>query len=167
MTVTVPGVTKKKARRLLVRDIHDQQIVTAIELLSPSNKDRGPDRTRYTDKRAEVLTSQVSLVELDLLRGGPRLPVRTLPACSYYALVSRHWERPKMGLWPVGLRDPLPRISIPLRKGEGEPAVDLQGVLNQTYDNAGYGTHIYATLPEPPLPPTDAAWAKEILAVRI
>lgn len=162
-TATVLGVTQEKTRRLLVRDTDNQHIVTVVELLSPSNKEAGADRTRYIDKRTDILTSRVNLVELDFLRGGPRLPVRTLPPCAYYALVSRHWLRPKMGLWPIGLRDPLPQIPIPLRENEAEPSVELQAVLNQTYDSAAYAGHIYRRPPEPQLPPDDATWARGIL----
>lgn len=164
VTVTVPGVTKKKARRLLIRDAKDRQVVTVIEMLSPSNKDSGPDRTRYVDKRTEILTSTTNFVELDLLRGGPRMPVRKLPPCDYYALVSRHWERPNMGLWPVSLREPLPPIPIPVREGDPEPTVGLQAVLQRAYDDGGYAYHIYEGKPEPPLSAADAAWARELLA---
>jgi hypothetical protein len=164
VTVTVPGVTRRKARRLVVRDTKNREVVTVIEVLSPSNKAPGSDRTRYLDKRTEVLTTATSFVEIDLLRGGSRMPVRKLPSCDYYALVSRHWERPEMGLWPVRLRDPLPKIPIPLREGDPEPAVELQSVLHQTYDGAGYAYHIYQSQPEPPLSAEDAAWAKGVLA---
>ena len=60
-----------------------------IELLSPANKQPGSDREQYIHKRRQLLCSQTHLVELDLLRGGPRMPVEELPACDYYALVSR------------------------------------------------------------------------------
>jgi hypothetical protein len=92
------------------------------------------------------------------------MPIRTLPeGCDYYALVSRAWQRPEMGLWPVGLRDPLPVVPIPLRRGEPEPMVDLKSVLDRTYDEAGYARRIYRTPPEPPLAPADAEWAKSLV----
>jgi hypothetical protein len=161
VTVTVPGVTKKKARRLVIRDSNSQDVVTVIEVLSPSNKAAGADRDKYLEKRGEVLTSRTNFIELDLLRGGKRMPIRTLPeGCDYYALVSRWWERPNMGLWPVAVRDPLPTIPIPLRRGEAEPLIDLKPVLDLTYDGAGYARRIYRTPPEPPLSATDAEWAK-------
>jgi hypothetical protein len=163
VTVTVPGVGKKRTRRLVIRDTRAHEVVTVIELLSPSNKEPGKDRDRYLDKRVEVLDSGTSFVEIDLLRGGQRMPMEGLPACDYYALVSRTWERPGMGLWPVGLRDPLPTVPIPLRRGEVEPLVALKPVLDRTYDEAGYAYRIYEGEPEPPLSAADAAWAKELL----
>jgi hypothetical protein len=166
VTVTVPGVTKRKARRLVVRDSNSQAVVTVIELLSPSNKATGPDRDKYLEKRGEVLTSAAHFVELDLLRGGRRMPIRTLPECDYYALVSRAWERPRIGLWPVALREALPAIPVPLHRGDLEPLVNLKHVLDRTYDDAGYARRIYQSPPEPPLAPADAAWAAALAAAR-
>jgi hypothetical protein len=98
-----------------------------------------------------------------LLRGGQRMPLRTLPACDYYALVSRRWQRPEMGLWPVKLREPLPSIPIPLRADEPEPLLELKPILDRTYDEAGYEDHVYLTPPEPPLSATDAEWAMQFV----
>ncbi len=48
------------------------KLITLIEILSPSNKRSGPDREAYANKQGEVLNSDASLIELDLLRGGRR-----------------------------------------------------------------------------------------------
>lgn len=48
----------------------------------------------YLAKRSELLRHYVNFVELDLLRGGPRMPMEQLAECDYYALVSRCPERP-------------------------------------------------------------------------
>lgn len=160
MTAAIAIPDQKPARRLKVQDTHRRHVVAVIELLSPSNKDSGPDRDRYLDKRFEVLSSDAALVEIDLLRGGPRLPIQGLPACSYYALVSRPGERPDVGLWPLGLPDRLPVVPIPLRPGEPEPTVDLQAVLDRVYDEGGYPYRIYDGEPDPPLSAADAEWAQ-------
>jgi hypothetical protein len=48
-----------------------ERVVTAIEVLSLSNKTPGQrGRELYLEKQAEILGSQVHLVEIDLLRGG-------------------------------------------------------------------------------------------------
>ena len=165
VTVTVPGVTKRKARRLVIRDSKSQEVITIIELLSPSNKEGGPDRNKYLEKRGEILTSAAHFIELDLLRGGKRMPIRTLPECDYYALVSRAWQRPEMGLWPFKLRDHVPPIPIPLRRGEPEPLVDLKPVLDRVYDDAWYEDRIYRSPPEPLLPAADAGWVRALVPV--
>ena len=165
VTVTIPKAGRKKARRLVVYDSRSREVVTVIELLSPSNKAGGADREQYLRKRVKLLASAANFVELDLLRGGQRMPVRTLPPCDYYALVSRTAERPRVGLWPVGLRDPLPAVPIPLRAGEPEPRADLKAVLDRVYDEAGYAYRVYRDgPPDPPLGAEDAVWAGEVLA---
>lgn len=111
-----------------------------------------------------MLASAANFVELDLLRGGQRMPIKTLPPCDDYALVSRTAERPHVGLWPVGLREPLPLVPIPLRPGEAEPRADLKAVLDRVYDEAGYAYRIYGDGPPgPPLAADDAAWARGVL----
>jgi len=144
---------------LEVRDRVDGEVVTTIELLSPSNKARGPDRDAYRAKARRILASPANLVEIDLLRGGPRMPWGNLPPCDYYAVVSRAPTRPNADIWAVRLRDPLPRIPVPVRPGEPGAEIDLQAALNRAYDSAGYGYFIYRGAPEPRLSPDDAAWA--------
>lgn len=160
--VGLPRYARESVNYLEVVDRDDATVVTVIEMLSPSNKATGNDRDSFLDKRRALVTSQASYVELDFLRGGPRLPLRRLPTCDYYAMVSRPWKRPNADLWPLHLRDPLPSIPVPLRRGESEPLVDLQAVLHRTYDEAGYAPRLYRHDPQPPLPPDDAAWAAEI-----
>lgn len=163
-TVTIPRLRKRKVGYLEVVDAGNKKVVTVIELLSPSNKYAGEDRESYLTKRRELFATRVNLIELDFLRGGPRLPLNGLPTCSYYAMVSRPPARPKADIWPINLRNPLPSIPVPLREGEPEAAVDLQAVLNRTYDEAGYGDRVYGTPPEPQLAPEDAEWAAAVLA---
>ncbi|MBL8793718.1 MAG: DUF4058 family protein, partial [Planctomycetia bacterium] len=138
-----------------IRDRADRQLIAAIELLSPSNKRSGPDREQYVAKRRQLLNSPVHFVEIDLLRGGPRMPLDDLPPCEYYALVSRYEERPRGGIWPLRLRDQLPSIPIPLRAGDPDARLDLQAILHRLYDAAGYEDYIYTGQPQPPLPPED------------
>src|SRR5262249_27388947 len=135
---------------------------TVIELLSPSNK-RGEDRVQYLAKRDRLLASPVNLVEIDLLRGGRRLPVIGLPNCAYYALVSQPAERPDVGLWPIRLRERLPVLPVRLRAGEAAASLDLQDVLPRVYDEAGFADHIYTGEPEPPLRGDDEAWVRQVL----
>lgn len=159
-----PTVEIERESFLEIRDRKTRDLITAIELLSPSNKKLGPDREQYVAKRRQILNSGVHFVEIDLLRGWPRLPLDDLPDCDYYALVSRAEVRPKVGIWPIRLRDPLPVIPIPLRTPDPDARLDLQAVLQRLYDAAGYADDIYTGQPQPPLHPADAAWAREILA---
>src|SRR4051794_1058938 len=57
-----------------IRDsMRGHKLITLIEILNPSNKRPGPDREAYRDKQREVLGSDASLIELDLLRSGDRV----------------------------------------------------------------------------------------------
>ena len=161
--VVTPAVDIERLRRVELRDRRTRRVVTVIELLSPTNKRPGPDRDHYLAKRRELLESGASLVEIDLLRGWPRMPIEDLPASDYLILVSRPWELPTGKLWPVSVRDPLPLVPIPLRREDGDVPFDLRGVLDRLYDASGYGGEPYETPPDPPFDPADAAWAGEIL----
>jgi hypothetical protein len=164
-TVPMPRPMRKKVRWLTIRDAtRERTVVAVIEVLSPSDKRAGRDRDRYLDKRNRVLRSSANLIEIDLLRGGQRMPIKGLPACDYCVMVSRRAERPRVGLWPVHLRDPLPAIPIPLRAGELEPVIALKPVLDRVYDEVGYAYRIYNGIPDPPLSADDAEWARVILA---
>src|SRR5207248_1354323 len=82
----------------------------------------GAHRDQYLAEVKRVLASRTNCVEIDLLRGGPRMPWEDLPTCDYYAIVSRYQHRvedpPRADVWPIRLRDPLPTIPVPLRPGE-------------------------------------------------
>jgi hypothetical protein len=162
--ITLPTVDVEGVSYLEIRDRRDRRLVTVIELLSPSNKYAGPDREQYLGKRGHLLASAVHLVEIDLLRGGPRMPFATeLPACSYYILVSRMEKRPQADLWPIPLRQRLPVIPIPLREPDPDVRIDLQEVLHHIYDAARYGNYVYEGAPQPGLSAEDAAWAAQIV----
>jgi hypothetical protein len=149
---------------LEVRRRESRELVTVIELLSPSNKNPGVDRDAYVAKRRVYSsTGNVNFVELDLLRGGRRMPTNGLPQCDYCVLVARAMERPSVGLWPLSLRDRLPEIPIPLRAPSPDARVDLQELLHQVYEEGGYATYVYEGSPVPPLDPQDSTWADAIV----
>jgi hypothetical protein len=145
-----------------IRDRESRELVTVIELLSPTNKSHAADREQYIGKRKALLAHHPHLVEIDLLRGGERMPVEGMPACDYVVMVSRSYERPRVDLWPVALRDPLPTIPIPLRRDDRDATLDLQRLLHEQFDAAGYEDYIYRTSPQPPLSKSDAAWAESL-----
>jgi hypothetical protein len=161
--VGVPVVDVESQSFLEIRDRDSRELVTVLELLSPTNKYAGPDREQYLAKAHQLQRSWVHFVEIDLLRGGPRMPWLDMPPCDYCVVVSRVERRPKAGFWPIGLRDRLPVIPIPLRGGDPDARLDLQEVLHRIYDAAGYEYHIYSGPPEPLLSAEDTAWSQQLV----
>ena len=158
-----------REHRLLIKRADTREVVTVIEILSPSNKAAGArGQANYTDKRAEVLSSGSHFVEIDLLRAGTRFwPRQRLPPHEYLVNVSRAERRPKATLWPVRLDQRLPVIPVPVLPGDPDALLDLQVILAEVYDRSGYAYDVdYKSDPVPPLPPKWRAWAKKLLAAR-
>ncbi len=164
MMARIPTVDFEKHLFLEVRDRKNRDLITVMEVLSPTNKKPSADREQYLAKRANLLRSAAHFVEIDLLRGWPRMPIEEATDCDYSIMVSRVEDRPKVNYWPLHLRDPLPPIPIPLRPPHGNVEIDLQAVLHTVYDRAFYKDHLYRGKPTPPLSPADAAWAAALIA---
>jgi hypothetical protein len=156
----------ERARYLEIRDRQSGELVTVVDLLSPSNKRPVPDRDQYLAKRRELLASPAHLVEIDLLRGGRPMPLVHRPPCDYSVLMSRAEQRRDADFWPIGLRDRLPEVPIPLRMPDEMARVDLQDLLHRVYDASGYEHFIYTGSPSPALAPEDDAWAREFVLVQ-
>ena len=159
----LPAVDVERYASLEIRDRRKRRLVTALELLSPTNKTPGPDRDDYLRKRQQLLDFRANLVEIDLRRGGQRPRPPELPACDYYVVVAREQEWGRLGMWPISLRERLPVIPIPLLPPDPDVLLDLQTVLDRTYDAADYGKYIYGETPDPPLTPEDEAWARQFV----
>ena len=99
--VQLPAQDLERIPFLEVRDRRGRELVTVIELLSPSNKRAGEDREQYLTKRRELLRSPAHLVEIDLLRGWTPMPAEDRPAGDYSVLVSRAGRRPAAEFWPI------------------------------------------------------------------
>jgi hypothetical protein len=163
--IELPLPDYDRQRYIEIRDRRGRALVTVIELLSPSNKRPGPDRLQYLAKRAAVLCSPAHLVEIDLLRGGPRLPaVGRRPDEAFSVIISRSGDRPQADYWSIGLRNPLPVVPIPLHPEDPPARLDLKGALDKVYDEGGFAYLLYDDEPEPPLHADDAAWARQVLA---
>jgi len=162
--VLIPAVVDMEKHTFLeIRDRMNHQLITVIEVLSPTNKRAGADRQQYLSKRLTIMRSQAHFVEIDLLRGWQRMPSEKASVCDYCLLVSRVEDRPHAGFWPVGLRERLPTIPIPLRSPHVDAHLDLQEVLHGVYDRAHYKSYIYDGTPTPPLTAEDRVWAVSLV----
>jgi hypothetical protein len=158
--VILPEQDVESLSYLKIVDRNTRDVVTVIELLSPTNKRPGEHRAQYLAKRSAIRHSHAHLVEIDLLRGGPPMPAEGRPACTYAVLVSRVEQRPRADFWPFGLRDPLPTILVPLHEGDDAARLDLGAIINRVYDESACEDYIYETDPDPPLIGDDADWAR-------
>ena len=164
--VAVPLATEmvedERARWLEVRRLPDMRLVTVIELLSPSNK-IGIGRERYLEKRLSFIAQPIHLVELDLLSGGQRLPMRKpMPKGDYYALVSRAGNRPMSDVYAWTVRDKLPTIPIPLLSPDPDVLLDLAPLYDLSYQNGRYGNILKYDRPlDVPLDEEAKGWVKE------
>jgi hypothetical protein len=153
-----------KEARIEIRTRESGNLVTIIELMSPSNKVAGSrGRESYMNKKREALASEVNWVEIDLLRGG--LASRREPflrPCDYR--VFRYRSHAHGDYWPIDLRQALPVIGIPLRGKDPDVPLDLGATLNAAYDRAGYDLTIdYSKEANPPLKGADRSWADKLL----
>ena len=165
--VLLPAVDVEREAFLEIRDRRSRQVVTVVEMLSPANKRKGPDRDQYLAKRQLLLAGPTHFVEIDLLRGWDRMPIENLEPCDYCALVSTAENRPRAGLWPFRLRGSMPVIPIPLRGSAPAVTLELKRVLDYAYDQANYQKYIYESDPQPPLNQEDAAWARQFVPAGI
>src|SRR5207249_4087763 len=143
---------------LEIRERDGGKLVTVIEFLSPVNKAGGEGQRKYVEKQSQVLHSDTSLVEIDLVRSGQRvlaLPTHQIPnesPAESLACVSPGWNRSRRELYRMPLRERLPVLPIPLRQHEQAMPLDLQAVLDQAYATGRYEVIDYNLEPEPPLP---------------
>jgi Protein of unknown function (DUF4058) len=119
---------------------NDRQLVTSVEILSPTNKRTGTlGWHEYEWKRSHLLQGQANLVELDLLRSGKRHAMRNpWPDSPYYIMVARKDEIGRCGIWPAFSVSPLPKIPIPLLPQDSDLHVDLQPMVDAIYKRSRY-----------------------------
>jgi hypothetical protein len=164
----IPVPEEYREHYLVIRDRHQREVITVIEVLSPANKRPGSAGFRkYYAKRDELLTQPVHLMEIDLLRGGRRpATVQPLAASTDYCTFTHRLElRPKAQVVQWTIRDPLPAVPVPLAKGDADVQLDLQAAFRVAYEGGEYDVTIdYAARLKPPLRKSDAAWLRQLLA---
>jgi hypothetical protein len=149
-------------RYLKILNLPERSLVTVLELLSPTNK-REPGRTDYCAKRNALRRQGINLVELDLLLGGQRLPLGgPLPPGDYYALVSRGDGRSACRVYAWTVREPLPKLPIPLREPDPDVQFDLDAVFAMAYERGRYARLLpYGEPLQLPLREDDRQWVQE------
>ena len=164
VSVALPAAELERQRYLQVLRVDTMEVVAVIELLSPSNK-LGDGRREYLGKRAEVKNSTAHLVEIDLLRAGPPLPViGAVPHGCYRIMVANGRQRPRADLYAFGIGEAIPEFMLPLAKGAAGISVDLNAAVRHVYAHSSYSMLIdYGPDPEPPLSDADRDWVDALL----
>ena len=160
-------VEEETERWLEIRDTFGR-LITVLELLSPSNK-RDFGREDYLRKRGRYITARINLVEIDLVRQGSsvfpdrvRETLRTKRA-TYGICVFRAAQPIAYEIYPVGLRERIPAIRIPLRPTDADAMLDPQPLVDQCYQRGRYHSLDYSSDPEPPFSTENKAWIDQIL----
>lgn len=136
--IPMPDNDETRERYLEIRAVDTHEVITVIELLSPSNKRAGIGREQYELKRKNILHSATHLVEIDLLRANKPMPLQVEGRSHYRIIVSRSLQRPQAEVYQFNVRQPIPDVPIPLREGESEPRLKLNQILHELYDQSGY-----------------------------
>lgn len=148
---TIPVLAEQRERFVQIYTLSNRQLVTVIELLSPTNKrPNSIGRSEYLEKRQRLLQAGVNLVEIDLLLQGERLPTNEpLPEGDYYAFVARSERLPVVEVYYWRLGQPLPTIPVPLLHGDPDIFLNLQAVYEQVYARARYDVQLDFSQPLP------------------
>jgi len=147
------------------RRVNDD-LITSIEVLSPSNK-QFPGWEEFRVKRENVLVGGANLVDIDLLVAGRRLRFKQpLPAGEYYAYVTRAAQRPQTEVFSWPLQQRCPMIPIPLASTDPDVQIELQDVFDLAFTRGGYPRRLEYAAVLTTLEPTVANWAAETAAKR-
>ena len=170
MTMEVVVAEEFEETFIEIYEVNDtQELVTCVEVLSPSNKRPiGDGRIQYLRKRQAVLLGKSNLVEIDLLRGGTRMPMRSpWPNSPYTLLVCRGESARNARVWKAGYKKRLPVVPLPLRPPHQDVSLDLQALIEAVYDRSRYDERIDYSKPlDPELSAEEVAWLAETLKAR-
>ncbi len=142
------------------------RLVTCLEILSPSNKRKdtaGWDV--YLRKRNALLLGSANFVEIDLLRGGQRMPmIDPWPDSPYYVLLCRKRRAPNCTVVRADFRHPLPDVVVPLADSDPDIKLALQPMVEAVCERSRYFLRIDYSKPlTPPLGAEDATWLAQRL----
>jgi len=146
----------------------DRKLVTGIEVLSPSNKRPNTKGWRlYYRKRLAYLGGYANFVEIDLLRGGRRMPMYSPWPDGPYYLLTKYKARRLCHVWPAHSIAPLPPLTVPLAPPDPDISLDLQPLVDAIYARSRYDRDIDYRRPlTPPLTPAEQAWLDDRLRDR-
>lgn len=142
---------------LIISTTAGPTLVGAIELVSPSNKDRPASRRAFAMKCLNYLNAGIGLIVVDivterhanlhdemaqlLVEGAPRFPgTPAVYAAAYRPF--RRGDEEKVSIWPVPLTvgEPLPVLPLWLRDAEEPVRVDLEAADTEARQRSAIGS---------------------------
>jgi len=146
--------------------------VTAIELLSPANKQEGSGRIAYRRKQREYIEAGVHLVEIDFIRAGTFIvaaPEGGIPwqaRTPYIVCIRRAYRPDQAEIISVALEKAVPNFRIPLRHTDPDIVLRLQPLLDDCYRRGRYASIDYSQPPRPKFDDEAAGWASGLIIAR-
>ena len=151
-------ITAPQQREIRIFDSNNSRLVTAIEVLSPSNK-QGAGKRDHRQKLRDYHRAGVHTIDIDLLRGGtldyhPALRTETELDDSqtpYHVVLVQ--DRFHSAIWDITLTDRLPTIPVPLLYPDPPVVLNLQRAFTELYSYSTYPKRSAADLAalRPPL----------------
>ena len=139
-----PLQTSRTLKAVVIQKDEDE--IARIEILSPTNKKMGEDRTEYLEKRAHTLRNGVILIEVDYLPQTPTLS-HGIPDYGSQEPDSRPYTlsvidpRPapngRKMIFGFAVDEPMAAVQIPLLNAD-TLNVDFGGVYNETFNSLDY-----------------------------
>ena len=163
LSLAVAAPIKVNIPFLKIIDTSTNQLITAIEILSPVNK-RPPGLNPFLKKRLNLYRAGVHFLEIDLLRRGKRTVLHnSLKDMDYLVVLTRAYQSYR-DIWKIDLRSRLPIIPIPLAEEDKDVLLDLQQALDEVFVGASYDIGMdYTKTPSPPkMGKADLKWIKSL-----
>jgi hypothetical protein len=143
---TVFEVSREEIREPYIEIVEPaagNRVVTAIEVVSPSNKHSPAGRNAYEVKREELIAGHASFVEIDLLHEGHAIvrvsPDKLATLGRYHYLVAVTRQIPsRQEVYAVSVERRLPRVAIPLDAGVADVTLDLQAAFTRCWNEGPY-----------------------------
>ncbi len=167
--ITIPSPRRTQRHLEIVDPNSGHRVVTAVEVLSPTNKTTESGRRLYRNKQRDYLQARVNLVEIDLIRVGQfilAIPESAIPddcRATYLICVRRVTQPHRAELYPITVRERLPNLRLPLRPSDPDILLQLQPLLDHCYESGRYDKIDYRQPLRPPLEPDDQRWADALL----
>lgn len=166
ISIAVPLPVEVRVPVIAIRDLSDNRLITAIEILSPVNK-REPGMEPYRRKRERLCAAGVHLLEIDLIRRGKRAAeYLRVPQAHYLVSLIRAGSQ-TLTCWTFNVQNELPVVPVPLRSPDDDATLHLKKALDMIYTRNRYDLSIDYDQP-PPLPPfgnDDIAWMSNRIAL--